>query len=89
MARQGYNSPRPGTISKKILKDFPFHHLSTGDALRAHVQEGTSVGAEAKSFMDSGAPGRGVMPPSWFLQATLLFSTIWSIPNAKERPARK
>jgi nucleoside-triphosphate--adenylate kinase len=44
-----------GTISKKILKDFPFHHLSTGDELRTHVREGTALGVEAKSFMDSGA----------------------------------
>eukprot|EP01047_Picozoa_sp_COSAG01_P047678 COSAG01_NODE_4578_length_4905_cov_3.045776_3_plen_208_part_00 len=44
-----------GTISKKILKDFPFHHLSTGDELRRHLREGTDVGKEAKSFMDSGA----------------------------------
>lgn len=44
-----------GTISKKILKDFPFHHLSTGDELRSHVREGSALGVEAKSFMDSGA----------------------------------
>jgi nucleoside-triphosphate--adenylate kinase len=44
-----------GTISKKILKDFPFHHLSTGDELRAHVQNGTDVGQAAKEYMDSGA----------------------------------
>jgi|EP01043_Picozoa_sp_COSAG02_P016582 nucleoside-triphosphate--adenylate kinase len=44
-----------GTISKKILKEFPFHHLSTGDELRAHVQNSTAVGLEAKEYMDSGA----------------------------------
>ena len=44
-----------GTISKKILKEFPFHHLSTGDQLRAHVQNSTAVGQEAKQYMDSGA----------------------------------
>jgi nucleoside-triphosphate--adenylate kinase len=44
-----------GTISKKILKEFPFHHLSTGDELRAHVQNSTAVGQEAKQYMDSGA----------------------------------
>jgi adenylate kinase len=44
-----------GTISKKILKDFSqFHHVSTGDLLRAHVREGTKLGKEAKQYMDEG-----------------------------------
>jgi nucleoside-triphosphate--adenylate kinase len=44
-----------GTISNKILKDFPqFHHVSTGDLLRQHVREGTSLGTEAKKYMDEG-----------------------------------
>lgn len=45
-----------GTISKKILKDFPdFNYLSTGDVLRSHVREQTKIGVEAKSYMDSGS----------------------------------
>lgn len=44
-----------GTISKKILKDFPmFTHFSTGDMLRQHVREKTNIGKEAKKHMDSG-----------------------------------
>jgi len=44
-----------GTISGKILKDFPqFHHISTGDLLRMHVREQTRLGKEAKSYMDEG-----------------------------------
>lgn len=44
-----------GTISNKIFADFPeFKHLSTGDILRRHVKEQTSIGKEAKSYMDSG-----------------------------------
>jgi len=45
-----------GTISKKMLQDFPkFHHLSTGDLLRQHVREQTDLGKEAKQYMDSGS----------------------------------
>mmetsp|Transcript_6149 Transcript_6149/g.7963 ORF Transcript_6149/g.7963 Transcript_6149/m.7963 type:complete len:255 (-) Transcript_6149:246-1010(-) len=44
-----------GTISGKILKDFPkFHHVSTGDLLRQHVREQTKLGKKAKSYMDEG-----------------------------------
>lgn len=44
-----------GTISGKILKDFPqFHHVSTGDLLRKHVREGTELGTQAKNYMDQG-----------------------------------
>lgn len=45
-----------GTISKKILKDFPmFTHFSTGDLLRQHVLQKTEIGKEAKKHMDSGS----------------------------------
>ena len=42
-----------GTISGKILRDFPqFRHVSTGDELRQHVRNGTELGKEAKKYMD-------------------------------------
>lgn len=45
-----------GTISGKILEDFPkFHHVSTGDLLRQHVREQTKLGIKAKAYMDAGA----------------------------------
>lgn len=45
-----------GTISGKILADFPlFQHLSSGDILRHHVREKTPTGLEAKKYMDKGA----------------------------------
>ncbi|KAL7551570.1 hypothetical protein ACHAWF_018421 [Thalassiosira exigua] len=45
-----------GTISGKILSDFPqFRHVSTGDELRQHVRNGTELGKEAKKYMDEGA----------------------------------
>mmetsp|Transcript_51940 Transcript_51940/g.110361 ORF Transcript_51940/g.110361 Transcript_51940/m.110361 type:complete len:299 (-) Transcript_51940:108-1004(-) len=45
-----------GTISGKILADFPqFRHVSTGDELRQHVRNRTVLGIEAKKYMDEGA----------------------------------
>mmetsp|Transcript_30909 Transcript_30909/g.39803 ORF Transcript_30909/g.39803 Transcript_30909/m.39803 type:complete len:241 (-) Transcript_30909:293-1015(-) len=44
-----------GTISKKIKKDFDFGHMSTGDILRKNVLDGTPLGKEANSYMESGA----------------------------------
>eukprot|EP01082_Thalassiosira_pseudonana_P016434 g14721.t1.1.5e17418c g14721 g14721.t1 contig90:250127-251213(-) len=45
-----------GTISGKILSDFPqFRHVSTGDELRQHVRNQTELGREAKRYMDQGA----------------------------------
>ncbi|CAJ1403815.1 unnamed protein product [Effrenium voratum] len=43
-----------GTISKKLIKDFNFHHISTGDLLRTQVRLGTPQGLKAKSYMESG-----------------------------------
>lgn len=44
-----------GTISNKILNDFPtFKHLSTGDLLREHVRKQTPIGLQAKEHMDKG-----------------------------------
>jgi len=44
-----------GTISGKILKDFPqLHHISTGDLLRMNVRQQTDLGKKAKSFMEEG-----------------------------------
>lgn len=44
-----------GTISKKLIRDFDFHHISTGDMLRAQVRTGTPLGEEAKRHMGSGS----------------------------------
>jgi len=44
-----------GTISGKILEDFPqFHHVSTGDLLRSHVRKETELGMEAAQYMKEG-----------------------------------
>jgi nucleoside-triphosphate--adenylate kinase len=45
-----------GTISKKLVKTYQFQHVSTGDLLRAHVQdEKSELGRVAKDFMRRGA----------------------------------
>lgn len=43
-----------GTQSARLVEEFGFTHLSTGDLLRAAVKEGTELGLKAKSFMDAG-----------------------------------
>lgn len=43
-----------GTQSAKLVEEFGFNHLSTGDLLRAAVQEGTELGKKAKGYMDAG-----------------------------------
>lgn len=43
-----------GTQSQRLVDEFGFTHLSTGDLLRAAVKEGTELGLEAKKYMDAG-----------------------------------
>ena len=43
-----------GTQCEMIKSEFGLVHLSTGDILRAAVQEGTPLGVTAKGYMDSG-----------------------------------
>jgi adenylate kinase len=44
-----------GTQAELLKKNTPYLHVSTGDMLRAAIQAGSSVGLEAKKFMESGA----------------------------------
>ena len=44
-----------GTQCEKIKLEYGCVHLSTGDILRAAAAAKTSLGNEAKSFMDKGA----------------------------------
>ena len=43
-----------GTQGQKLVEEFGFAHISTGDMLRAAVAAGTELGAKAKSYMDAG-----------------------------------
>ena len=43
-----------GTQAQKLVEEFGFAHISTGDLLRAAVKAGTKLGVEAKGYMDAG-----------------------------------
>jgi adenylate kinase len=43
-----------GTQSEKLIAQYGFKHLSTGDILRNEIRNGTALGMEAKSLMDQG-----------------------------------
>lgn len=43
-----------GTQAEKIVNDFEIPHISTGDAFRAAMSQGTPLGIEAKSYVDKG-----------------------------------
>ncbi len=43
-----------GTQAKKLVDNYGIPQISTGDILRKAVKEGTSLGKEAKSYMDAG-----------------------------------
>lgn len=52
-----------GTVSGKILRDFSFAHISTGDLLRDEIRAGSDVGHKAKRFVDSCTVGDGGYHP--------------------------
>ncbi|MFP4978487.1 adenylate kinase [Paenibacillus sp. CN-4] len=43
-----------GTQAAVIVKEFGIPHISTGDAFRLAIKQGTPVGLKAKSFIDQG-----------------------------------
>lgn len=43
-----------GTQASQIIKKYPIPHISTGDMFRLAIKNGTELGNEAKSYMDSG-----------------------------------
>ncbi|MCX5696154.1 MAG: adenylate kinase [Candidatus Omnitrophica bacterium] len=43
-----------GTQAKKLAESLKIAHISTGDILRQNVKEGTTLGKEAKDFMERG-----------------------------------
>jgi len=43
-----------GTQASAIVKKYNIPHISTGDIFRANIKEGTSLGKQAKEYMDKG-----------------------------------
>ncbi len=43
-----------GTQGQKLVEDYGFAHISTGDLLRNAVKNGTKLGKKAKGYMDAG-----------------------------------
>jgi adenylate kinase len=43
-----------GTQSEKLIQQYGFKHLSTGDLLRSEIANQTALGLEAKKVMDKG-----------------------------------
>jgi adenylate kinase len=43
-----------GTQAEKIVSEFQIPHISTGDAFRAAMSQGTPMGIEAKGYVDKG-----------------------------------
>tara|TARA_B100000929_G_scaffold51086_1_gene37196 strand:- start:508 stop:1173 length:666 start_codon:yes stop_codon:yes gene_type:complete len=43
-----------GTQAQKLIREFGFVQLSTGDMLRAAISKGTEIGKQAKSIIDKG-----------------------------------
>jgi adenylate kinase len=43
-----------GTQAERIVSEFGIPHISTGDAFRAAVKQGTPLGVKAKEYMDQG-----------------------------------
>lgn len=56
-----------GTISSRLVDTFQLVHLSSGDLLRRHIDQQTSVGLEAKEFIDQGL----LVPDNTILQVVL------------------
>ena len=43
-----------GTQAERIVDKYGFPHISTGDMFRAAIKDGTTLGNQAKSYMDAG-----------------------------------
>jgi adenylate kinase len=64
-----------GTQAERLAERFNITHISSGDLLRRHVKDQTSIGQTIKAYVDAGdlvpftvdggPPGRVVTGPGW------------------------
>lgn len=66
-----------GTQSERLVEKFGLIHLSTGNLLREEIANSTSLGLEAKSFMD-----KGQLVPDYVVIG-MIRSALESNPQAK------
>lgn len=60
-----------GTQGERLSELYAVPHLATGDALRAHVRDGTDIGREAQAYMERGE----LVPDRLVLDLVLLLLT--------------
>ena len=48
-----------GTQAERIVNEFQIPHISTGDAFRLAMRQGTPLGVEAKGYVDQGTSSSG------------------------------
>jgi adenylate kinase len=67
-----------GTQSEKLIEKYGLYHISTGEVLRAHIANKTSVGQIAKSYIEQGQ----LIPDSLMIQ--ILEEIVDNEPKAKD-----
>jgi adenylate kinase len=67
-----------GTQSEKLIEKYGLYHISTGEVLRAHIANNTSVGQIAKSYIEQGQ----LIPDSLMIQ--ILEEIVDNEPKAKD-----
>ena len=58
-----------GTQAERLAERFNITHISSGDLLRQHVRDQTSIGQTIKAYVDAGGPGPGQRGPGHAAQA--------------------
>jgi Adenylate kinase len=63
-----------GTQAERLAERFGIAHVSSGDLLRQHVQDQTSIGRMIKSCLDHGEPA-----------ARIVSTLVWAEPTPQSR----
>jgi hypothetical protein len=86
---RGTQGAGKGTVSDKLVRDFGFAHVATGDLLRLHIYHGSELGTQAAAYMKAG--GTAQPPPSKHTPSTPSTHTcparLWKGPVEEVRDA--